>query len=88
MASADRPDLVDTTPPPHTLTPALATAIDNAIIAASHGRKWLLDGHPPFTATLAEGLAAYGGLPEKNAGFDLWCLVRVVEAVRGEWEWR
>jgi hypothetical protein len=60
----------------------LGRAIDGVLLTSDQLRHWLKDGHPPFTATLAEGLAHYG---EASAPFDLWCGCRAIARLREVW---
>jgi hypothetical protein len=57
-------------------------AVDNAIIAGPALGHWLKAGHPPATASLAEGLRHYGA---PGAVFDLWVGWRALELLRAAW---
>lgn len=61
--------------------PALVRAIDGVLIAGHHQRHWLRPDHPPFSVTMAEGLAHYGS----GAAFDLWVVSRAIETLRIVW---
>lgn len=64
----------------------LSRAIDNALVAGAGQRVWLKVGHPPLTASMAEGLAHYGGMP--GAAFDLWVMCKRLEELRVAWTGR
>jgi hypothetical protein len=63
---------------------ATATAIDDLLVAHHGLRAALKPGHPPFSASLAEGIARYGEGPL----FHLWCECRAVERLRIAWTGR
>lgn len=91
MAASDRPDSTPTIVPPPTMTPALACAMDNVIIAASQAQHWLKPGDPPFgevvdgkwkPTSLKDGIALFDIVKNGSARYDLWVVCVAIEAMR------
>jgi hypothetical protein len=70
---------------PRDVAADLRRAIDNCLIAASHGHQWLKVDHPPLNAPFAAGVKHYG---EPNAALELWAICRSIEVMREPFEAR